>query len=69
MIHRKTYRRRPKDILVLALKSLFPTDELLCTESTFRNIRERVEEFKALHPDRIIRSFPAGGLQKIKRIA
>ena len=66
---RRPYRRRNKDILALTLKSLAPNEEILCTENTYRNIRERVDEITAYYSDRIFRTSNWFGVQKVKRIA
>jgi hypothetical protein len=69
MITRRPYRRRPKDILNLALKSLAPKEELLCTSKTFDAINERVALFYSVNPTQKYAVTPWDGVKKIKRLA
>jgi hypothetical protein len=59
--------RKSKDILALALKNLWPGDELLCTSNTYSNIKDRIEEFSTSHKDRRIDAIPWGTIRKIRR--
>ena len=65
---RRTFRR-PKDILTLALKNLWPGDELLCTARTGDAIRSRVESFRASKTDWRLEVIPYGPIRKIRRTA
>lgn len=69
MIPRRPYRQRTRDILILALRSLAPAEEILCTSASYRNIRDRVEAFKATHPERVYRNIDWYNVTKIKRVA
>ena len=66
---RRTFRRRPKDILNLALKSLEPKDELICTPKTFAAIDERVTLFYSLNPTQRYAVISWGAVKKVKRLA
>jgi hypothetical protein len=65
---RRTFRK-PKDILTLALKSLWAGEELLCTSRTYGNIRERVDAFSVSHKDRRLATISWGEIKKIRRVA
>ena len=60
--------RRPKDILTLALKNLWPGDELLCTARTGDAIRSRVESFRASKQDWRVEIISYGPIRKIRRV-
>ena len=67
-VRRKTFKRRPKDILDIALRNLFQGDELICTPRTLENIRERVEQFNQLRQDRRVSVISSVGIRKIRRV-
>ena len=69
MIPRRSFRRRPKDILNLALKTLSPKEELLCTRRTFEAISERVNLFYDLNPTQRYAVISWGDVKKIKRLS
>ena len=60
--------RRPKDILTLALKNLWPGDELLCTARTGDAIRSRVDAFRASKQDWRVEIISYGPIRKIRRV-
>ena len=68
-VHRRRAIRRPKDILTLALKNLWPGDELLCTARTGDAIRSRVESFRASKTDWRLEVILYGPIRKIRRTA
>jgi len=68
-IRRKRSTRKPKDILALSLKNLWPGEELLCAKGTYENISERVDAFRAVQTDRRIATINWGGIYKIRRVA
>ena len=61
--------RKPKDILALALKGLWPGDELICTERTYHAIRDRVDAWTKVQQDRRIATIHADPLKKLRRVA
>jgi hypothetical protein len=68
-IKRRSFRRRPKDILTLALKGLWPGDELFCTARTYEATKDRLGTFTQSWPDRKIAAIPAEGIMKLRRVA
>jgi hypothetical protein len=60
---------KPKDILTLALKNLWPGEELLCTRRCYTNIAERLNEFANAHKDRRLATISWGEIKKIRRVA
>jgi hypothetical protein len=69
MTYHKMYRRKKRNILNLALKSLAPSEFLLCTNRTFESINDRVAEFYRANPTQRYAVIPQGSLKKIKRLA
>jgi len=69
MIHRKHAEHKPKDVLILTLKSLLVGEGFFCTKRTFDNIRDRIDAFKRLcvKSKYVIR--PWGAAVNVKRIA
>ena len=67
-VRRKTFRRKPKDVLDITLRSLFQGEELICTPRTFENIKDRVESFNCSHQDRRMGVIPSVGIRKIRRV-
>jgi len=67
-VRRKTFRRKPKDILDIALRNLFQGEELLCTPRTLENIKGRVESFNLLRQDRRMSVISSVGIRKIRRV-
>jgi hypothetical protein len=65
---RRTFRK-PKDILTLALKNLWPGEELLCTRRCYTNIAERLNEFANAHKDRRLATITWENIKKIRRVA
>jgi hypothetical protein len=57
-VKRKRFTRKPKDILKLSLKRLWPGDGLLCTKRTFEAISSRVSAFNYSWRDRRIVTLP-----------
>ena len=68
-VKRRPFRRRPKDILNLALKNLWPGEELLCTVQAYRNIKDRLDVIAKTWPDRKIGVIPSGPIMKLRRVA
>jgi hypothetical protein len=68
-VRRKTFKRKPKDILDIALRNLFQGEELLCTARTFGNIKGRVESFNCSHQDKRMGVIPSMGIRIIRRVA
>lgn len=67
---RKEHRqRKPKDILVIALRNLLQKEELICTARTYANIQDRVDAFSSANQDRRFQTFSWGGIRKIRRVA
>ena len=66
-IRKKRFIRKPKDILALALKNLWPGEELLCSKAIYDKIDDRVEAFKAIQTDRRIVTIQWGDIRKIRR--
>ena len=67
---RRQFRRRPKDVLVIALRNLLQSEELLCTQRTYTNIKDRLEAFRESRKDVIrIETVPYGPtMRKIRRV-
>jgi hypothetical protein len=65
---RRPYRRRTKDILNLALKSLAPKEELLCTNKTFEAIDERISLFYSVNSGQRHAVISWGPVKKVKRL-
>jgi hypothetical protein len=66
---RRPATRRPKDILVLALRNLWAGDELICTPRTHRNIKDRIDVWSKSQPERRIAIIHAAPITKIRRVA
>ena len=65
---RKEHRqRKPKDILVLALKNLWVGEELICTASGYSRMKERVDAFSRSRQDLRLAVIPWGAIRKIRR--
>jgi hypothetical protein len=67
-VRRKRFVKKPKDILALALKNLWPGEELLCTKATYDAIAERVDAFRAIQTDRRLATIAWGEVRKIRRV-
>jgi hypothetical protein len=67
-VKRRSFRKRPKDILTMALKNLWPGEELLCTKRTHEAIRGRVEVFCQSRKDKRIATIQATDVVKIRRV-
>jgi hypothetical protein len=68
-VRRKRFTRKPKDVLSLALRNLWPGEELLCTRRCYTNIAERLNEFANAHKDRRLATISWGEIKKIRRVA
>jgi hypothetical protein len=63
-------KRRPKNILVMALRNLVIGDGgISCTKRTYSNIMDRVEDFKRSRKDLRIESRPWGAMVNTRRVA
>jgi hypothetical protein len=60
--------KRPRDILVLALRNLHVGEELLCTSRTYTQIAPRIEAFKQTYPTCRFNVLQRDGVKHIKRI-
>ena len=60
--------RKPKDILVIALRNLWPGEEILCTSRTGENVRSRVDVFCQSRRDLRIEMISYGPVKKIRRV-
>ena len=67
-VRRKPFRRKPKDILALALKNLWAGEELICTKTTYNAIADRVDKFSAIQTDRRLATISLGEIRKIRRV-
>ena len=67
-VRKKRFVRKPKDILALALKNLWPGEELLCTKATYDAIADRIEAFKAIQTDRRLATIAWGQVRKVRRV-
>lgn len=65
----RRFVRKRKDILALALKGLWPGQELLCTPRTYAAIEQRLEAFLAVQQDKRLATIRYGELRKIRRVA
>jgi hypothetical protein len=68
-VKKRRVAHKPKDILALALKNLWPGEELICTSRTYGNIRERVDAFAVSHKDRRLATITWENIKKIRRVA
>jgi len=67
-VRRPHFKRRPKDHLHLALKSLFQGEEIIVTTRTYDNIKCRVDSFNRERQDRRMAVIPSGSIRKIRRV-
>lgn len=65
----RRFIRKPKDTLNLALKNLWPGEELICTPRTYAAIEQRLEAFRAVQQDKRIATIRDKDLRKIRRVA
>jgi hypothetical protein len=67
---KRRFKRRPKDVLVIALRNLLQGEYLLCTQRTYTNIKDKVEAFRESRKDVIrIETTPYGPvMRKIRRV-
>jgi hypothetical protein len=69
-VHRKRFTRKPKDILSLALRNLWPGEEIICTKRTYDAVKVRLEALSQSFGDRRIEITPDRGIiRKIRRVA
>ena len=68
-VRRKHSIHKQKDILGLALKTLWLGDEIICTSNTYANIKDRIDAFSQSRKDRRIDVIPWGAIRKIRRTA
>lgn len=68
-IKRRTFRRRPKDILSLALRNLLVGEHLTVTQKSYDSIRDRYEAFKQSRQDLKFQVVPNGVVKRIRRVA
>lgn len=67
-VRRKRFTRKPKDILSLALRNLWPGEEIICTKKTYEAVKDRMKSFS--WPDRRIETIPYGvTIRAIRRVA
>jgi hypothetical protein len=65
----RRFTRKPKDILFLTLKNLWPGEEIICTQSTYSSIESRVEAFRAIQHEKRVATIQDGQIRKIRRVA
>ena len=59
-----------KDILSLALRNMWPGEEIICTKRTYEAVKVRLEALSQSFGDRRIETMPDRGIiRKIRRVA
>lgn len=61
--------RKPKDLLVLALRDLLVGEDVICTSQTHEAIKDRVDAFYQSRKDLRFAQIKEGPTMKIKRVA
>lgn len=64
---RQHTHHRSRDILLGALKSLQPTDEIICSLRTYRSIAPRIEDFRQQNHDARIVITQSGPIKRIRK--
>lgn len=66
---RRIVMRKPKDILSLALRNLWPGEEIICTKRTYDAVKDRLKSITDSYADRRIETIKHGATWKIWRTA
>ena len=68
-VRRKRFTRKPKDVLSLALRNLWPGEEIICTKRTDEAVKDRMKSITDSYTDKKIETIRHGATWKIWRTA
>jgi len=68
-IRRKRFTRKPKDILLLALRNLWIGEELICTRKSYESMMDRIKQITESFTERRYGIIRHGAIWKIWRTA
>jgi hypothetical protein len=68
-VKRKRFTRKPKDILLLALRNLWIGEELICTRKSYEAMMDRIKQITESFTERRYGIIRHGAIWKIWRTA